>query len=171
MDTQQTKTGLKRAFKLVKVSLSIFGGIILLIIILAFSGDKKNPEVASVATPQDQIQATTSENQSSKSIPEAKPVTKKEIVSTETAKPVAGTPTEPDKATVLSILKKNASDKWKDDYEMVKYEYDQQVEAYNWVTTQTKYPEIMTKAKKKWGYDYTMVQYEYKQQVKAFEAL
>ena len=54
---------------------------------------------------------------------------------------------------------------------MVKYEYDQQVEAYDWVVAQTKYPDIMAKAKQKWGTNYQMVQYEYNQQVEAYQSL
>ena len=70
---------------------------------------------------------------------------------------------------ILTILKANASTKWGTDYEMVQYEYNNQVEAYNWVVAQTKYPDIMTKAKGKWGNDYEMVKYEYENQVEAYE--
>lgn len=70
---------------------------------------------------------------------------------------------------ILKILKANASTKWGTDYEMVQYEYNNQVEAYNWVVAQTKYPDIMAKAKSKWSNDYEMVRYEYENQVKAYE--
>jgi hypothetical protein len=54
---------------------------------------------------------------------------------------------------------------------MVKYEYDNQVKAYDWVTAQTQYPDIMAKAKQKWGNNYEMVKYEYNNQVEAFKSL
>ena len=76
-----------------------------------------------------------------------------------------------DRADMLIILKANASAKWGDNYQMVKYEYDNQVEAYDWVVSQTKYPDIMTKAKQKWGHNYQMVRYEYENQVEAYESL
>ncbi len=70
---------------------------------------------------------------------------------------------------IYSILKKNASEKWGTDYEMVQYTYNNQVEAYNWVVAQTKYPEIMAEAKNKWGNDFEMVKYNYENQVDAYE--
>jgi len=76
-----------------------------------------------------------------------------------------------ERADMLIILKANASAKWGDNYQMVKYEYDNQVEAYDWVASQTKYPNIMTKAKQKWGHNYQMVRYEYENQVEAYESL
>lgn len=86
-----------------------------------------------------------------------------------TPTPTPAPATQSDRASVLVILKSNASAKWGDNYQMVKYEYDQQVEAYDWVVAQTKYPDIMAKAKQKWGNNYQMVQYEYNQQVEAYE--
>lgn len=74
-----------------------------------------------------------------------------------------------DRTSVLAVLKSNASSKWGDNYEMVKYEYDKQVEAYDWVVAQTKYPDIMNKAKQKWVNNYEMVKYEYDKQVEAYE--
>ncbi len=74
-----------------------------------------------------------------------------------------------DRASVLVVLKANASAKWGDNYQMVKYEYDNQVEAYDWVVAQTKYPSIMAGAKQKWSNNYQMVKYEYENQVEAYE--
>lgn len=76
-----------------------------------------------------------------------------------------------DRASMLIILKANASTKWGDNYEMVKYEYDNQVKAYDWVVSQTAYPDIMAKSKQKWGNNYEMVQYEYNNQVEAYKSL
>lgn len=100
------------------------------------------------------------------------PVAKKEIpsVNQETKASTTQQPA-PDRSTILAILKTKASEKWGTDYEMVKYEYDKQVVAYDWVIAQTAYPNIMASAKKKWGYDYEMVKYEYEKQVDAFESL
>ena len=54
---------------------------------------------------------------------------------------------------------------------MVKYEYENQVEAYEWIMHQTAYPDIMERAKQEWGEDYEMVKYEYENQVEAYKAL
>lgn len=95
------------------------------------------------------------------------PTNIKNEVNTTTTKTT--TPTQTDRASILVILKERASSKWGTDYKMVQYEYNNQVEAYDWVVSQTKYPEIVTKAKSKWGNDYQMVKYEYNNQVEAYE--
>jgi uncharacterized membrane protein len=82
---------------------------------------------------------------------------------------------EPEKSTqterevILDLLKENASQKWGNDYEMVQYEYNNQVKAYDWVVSQREYPDIMTKAKQEWANDYEMVQYEYENQLEAYK--
>jgi len=68
-------------------------------------------------------------------------------------------------------IMKNAYKEWGNDYEMVKYEHEKQVGAYEWIQKQTKYPDIMKNAKQKWGDDYEMVKYEYENQVEAYESL
>ena len=68
-------------------------------------------------------------------------------------------------------IMERAKDKWYPDYEMVKYAYENQVEAYEWIMRQTAYPDIMERAKQKWGGDYEMVKYEYENQVEAYKAL
>lgn len=84
---------------------------------------------------------------------------------------------EPEKSTqterevVLDLLKENASQEWGNDYEMVQYEYNNQVKAYDWIMAQTEYPDIMNSAKQEWGDDYEMVKYEYKNQVEAYKSL
>jgi hypothetical protein len=85
--------------------------------------------------------------------------------------PVTPNPNTPDRESILNLLKTTAKAKWGDNYQMVKYEYDNQVEAYDWVVSQTAYPEIMAKAKSKCGNNYQMVKYEYENQVKAFKSL
>jgi hypothetical protein len=89
----------------------------------------------------------------------------------ETATTVNTPAPQTDRANMLVILKANASAKWGTNYEMVKYEYDNQVVAYDWVMAQTTYPDIMTKAKQKWGNNYEMVKYEYNNQVEAYKSL
>jgi len=64
-----------------------------------------------------------------------------------------------------------AKSKWQNNYEMVKYTYENQVEAYKWCLSQTAYPDIMARAKQKWGGDYEMIKYEYENQVEAYKAL
>jgi hypothetical protein len=70
---------------------------------------------------------------------------------------------------IYSVLKENAKQKWGNDYEMVQYSYNNQVEAYNWVLAQTEHPDIMAKAINKWGNDFEMVKYNYENQVEAYE--
>jgi len=93
------------------------------------------------------------------------PVTTQAPIPTPTPTPAPQT----DRASMLVILKANATTKWGDNYQMVKYEYDNQVEAYDWVVAQTKYPAIMTGAKQKWDNNFQMVKYEYENQVEAYE--
>ena len=84
--------------------------------------------------------------------------------------PEASTPTlEIDREDMIEIFKANALAKWGDDYQMVDYEVGKQTEAYDWVVKQTKYPEIMERAKSKWQNDYEMVKYTYENQVEAYE--
>ena len=57
---------------------------------------------------------------------------------------------------------KNAYIEWGMDYEMVKYEYENQVEAYEWLKkNKNKNPEEFIRASSKWGNNYEMVKYEY----------
>jgi len=77
----------------------------------------------------------------------------------------------PSRTEIIDLLKKNALEKWKTDYEMVNYEVNKQTDAYDWIIKQTEYPDIMKKAKQKWGNDYEMVQYEYEKQIESYKAL
>lgn len=103
--------------------------------------------------------------------PTASIPTKTEInpISTTAQAPTPTPAPQTDRASVLMILKTNASTEWGDNYQMVKYEYDNQVEAYDWVVAQTKYSDIMMGAKQDWGNNYQMVKYEYENQVEAYE--
>ncbi len=72
-----------------------------------------------------------------------------------------------------------AEKKWPNDYEMQKYEIDQQTEAYNWVITassatgvpQGVYNQIKTSAVNQWPDQYDMQKYEIEKQVKAYTDL
>lgn len=107
---------------------------------------------------------TKKNEEESKSVETVVTTPKKELIS-ETSIPEKQT----DRDATLTILKANASSKWNTDYQMVQYEYNNQVEAYDWVIAQTKYPDILTKAKTKWDDDFQMVKYEYNNQVEAHE--
>ncbi len=72
---------------------------------------------------------------------------------------------------IIAILKTNAEKEWGTNYQMVKYEYENQAQAYEWVSQQTAYPNIMSSAKKEWGTNYQMVKYEYENQVEAYQSL
>lgn len=143
------------------------------------------PEVAKIA-PTTQASANTPiTNEQVKSAPVEKPkvvqqvapVTPKATQDTSvkatqptiTAPITAPVQQQSDRANVLVKLKADASAKWGNDYQMVQYQYNNQTEAYDWVMSQTKYPDIMAKAKSKWGYDYQMVKYQYNNQVEAYE--
>ena len=108
--------------------------------------------------------------------PPEQPVPTPEPESTE-SEPTPTSPSEPtpetktDREAMIEILKANAKAEWGDDYEMVKYTVDNQIEAYEWIMRQTAYPDIMERAKQKWGGDYEMVKYEYENQVEAYKAL
>jgi hypothetical protein len=92
-------------------------------------------------------------------------------VNTEAKPVVVNSGLNTDRVSVLATVKTNASSKWSDNYSMVKYEIDRQMEAYDWLIKQTKYPEIMKKAVIKWEDNYTMIKYEYERQVKAYESI
>ncbi|MBM2820550.1 MAG: hypothetical protein HW405_310 [Candidatus Berkelbacteria bacterium] len=76
-----------------------------------------------------------------------------------------------DRGQVLEVIKANAQREWGDDYRMVKYEIDNQTEAYDWLIRQTEYLDIMVRAEREWGDDYRMVKYEYENQVEAYKAI
>ncbi len=71
---------------------------------------------------------------------------------------------------VLEILQINAEKKWRSDPARANLEYDNQVQAYEWVIKQTKYLDLMNKAKREWKHDYVMVKWKYDKLVEAHEA-
>jgi len=49
---------------------------------------------------------------------------------------------------------------------MVKYEYEKQVAAYEWLQkNKNRNPEAFNRASNKWGNDYVMVKYEYEKEI------
>ncbi len=70
---------------------------------------------------------------------------------------------------MIEIFKANALAEWGGDYEMVNYTVKNQTQAYDWVVSQTAYPDIMERAKQEWQNDYEMVKYTYENQVEAYE--
>ncbi|TXH00282.1 MAG: hypothetical protein E6R05_07320 [Candidatus Moraniibacteriota bacterium] len=80
-------------------------------------------------------------------------------------------PTWPDRPTAEATVKAKAMKEWSDDYRMVEYEFNLQMEAYSWLIQQTQYPDIMKRAQREWGDDYRMVKYEYENQVKSYQAI
>jgi peptidoglycan hydrolase-like protein with peptidoglycan-binding domain len=91
------------------------------------------------------------------------------VAPTPAATPAPASTSQPDRASVLATLKANASAKWGADYQMVQYEYNTEIQAYDQVESQTAFPDIMAAAKSKWGDDYSMVEYEYTNQVAAYQ--
>ncbi len=102
---------------------------------------------------------------------EEKPQSNQPIIEQTSSDPEPEPETKTDRNKMIEIFKADALAKWGDDYQMVNYEVGEQTEAYDWIVIQTKYPEIMTRAKQKWGNDYGMVKYEYEEQVEAYESL
>jgi ssDNA-binding Zn-finger/Zn-ribbon topoisomerase 1 len=92
-----------------------------------------------------------------------------EVVATEEEKTIESILKDRDSA--IEIIEENASEKWGDDYDMVRYEIDKQTEAYDWIINNAKYLNILENASEKWGDDYDMVKYEYEKQSKAYESL
>ena len=76
--------------------------------------------------------------------------------------------TNTDREKMIDIFKANALKKWVNDSRMVNYEVKKQTEAYDWIIKQTKYPDIIERAKQEWANDYAMVKYEYEKQSEAY---
>lgn len=77
----------------------------------------------------------------------------------------------PVRAEAEKIARAYADKEWGTDYEMVKYTFDNQMEAYDWLVSQTEHRDIMEGAIREWGTDYEMVKYTYNNQVEAYNSL
>lgn len=81
--------------------------------------------------------------------------------------------------TITDSIHDFAEKKWPNDYEMQKYEIDKQIEAYNWLSSNSSYSgvpqdiydQIKSSAADKWADDYEMRQYEVKKQSDAYISL
>jgi len=171
MDTQEAP---KKPFWKRKVFIYAVG-IFFVASIINSALDGSEEQAKQAAVQPEQIEQVAESKSPAPAVEKAKtntaPSTKTEVKAT-SATTQAPTPTsapQTDRASVLAILKANASAEWGSDFQMVQYEYNNQVEAYDWVVAQTKYPAIMVEAKDEWGNDYQMVKYEYGNQVEAYE--
>lgn len=78
-----------------------------------------------------------------------------------------------------AVIKGEAQEEWGTDYDMVKYEYDKQLEAYELVMAVVNHPDLegtinevlMEEALNDWGLDFDMVMYEYDKQLEAWQEL
>jgi len=78
-----------------------------------------------------------------------------------------------------TVIKGKAQEEWGTDYNMVKYEYDKQLEAYVLVMEIVNHPDLegtvnevlMDEALNEWGLDFNMVMYEYDKQLEAWKEL
>jgi len=73
-----------------------------------------------------------------------------------------------DREKMIETFKTNALIEWGNNFEMINYEVKIQTEAYDWIIKQTKYPDIIERAKHEWVSDYVMVKYEYEIQSEAY---
>lgn len=80
-------------------------------------------------------------------------------------------PSWPDRPTAEATVKAKAMKEWGDDYRMVEYEFNLQMEAYSWLINQSQYHDIMKRAQREWGDDYRMIKYEYENQVESYQSL
>jgi hypothetical protein len=80
---------------------------------------------------------------------------------------------------IKAAIKSQAQEDWGSDYDMVKYEYDKQLEAYEKIMYIVNHSGLagtideilMEDALNKWGLDFDMVMYEYDKQLEAWQEL
>ena len=97
---------------------------------------------------------------------DSKPQTKAVLPST--TEPIPALETNIDREKMIETFKTNALIECGNNFEMINYEVKIQTEAYDWVIKQTKYPDIIERAKQEWVNDYVMVKYEYEIQAEAY---
>ena len=73
-----------------------------------------------------------------------------------------------DSDAAQEVIKEQATEDWEDDFEMVKYQIDNQTAAYNWLIKVEDHIDLLKLAKEKWDTDYEMIKYEYENQVAAY---
>jgi len=72
------------------------------------------------------------------------------------------------KEEILLILEENSQKEHPNNPAKARLEYENQVEAYDWVLNVQEYPEILEKARLEWGHNYIMVKWQYEKDVKAY---
>jgi len=85
-----------------------------------------------------------------------------------TTEPMPALKTNIDREKMIETFKTNALIEWGNNFEMINYEVKIQTEAYDWVIKQTKYPDIIERARQEWVNDYVMVKYEYEIESEAY---
>ena len=85
-----------------------------------------------------------------------------------TTEPMPALKTNIDREKLIETFKTNALIEWGNNFEMINYEVKIQTEAYDWVIKQTKYPDIIKRARQEWVNDYVMVKYEYEIESEAY---
>jgi len=85
-----------------------------------------------------------------------------------TTKPMPAFETNIDREKMIETFKTNALIEWGNNFEMINYEVKIQTEAYDWIIKQTKYPDIIERARQEWVNDYVMVKYEYEIESEAY---
>ena len=85
-----------------------------------------------------------------------------------TTEPMPALETNIDREKMIETFKTNALIEWGNNFEMINYEVKIQTEAYDWVIKQTKYPDIIERARQEWVNDYVMVKYEYEIESEAY---
>ena len=85
-----------------------------------------------------------------------------------TTGPMPALETNINREKLIETFKTNALIEWGNNFEMINYEVKIQTEAYDWVIKQTKYPDIIERARQEWVNDYVMVKYEYEIESEAY---
>ena len=168
---------IKREITRKKIGL-IFGVALIVFLILTGATHEPKERVAQPTEPQPEKTIEIKE-MTEKEVLDVEPTPTPELTSAPAPKPEPKPELEPepepepetktDRDKMIEIFKAEALAKWGDDYAMVKWEINKQTEAYDWVIKQTKYTDIVERAKQKWGNDYAMVKWEYEKQAGAYE--
>ncbi|MFC1726906.1 hypothetical protein ACFL0Y_00065 [Patescibacteria group bacterium] len=162
---EKKREGTKKA-KGCLILVGLFLGLFLIIGVFGNDDSKKSDSSKLTPTPVKEVEVTAT----------VKPEEKIEEKTTEAPTPTikiqqTGASLLPSREEAKDIVKADAENKWEDDYSMVRYEIDEQMESFDWLAKQNTHLDIMKSAMQKWENDYGMVKYEYENQVEAYESL
>ena len=154
----------------------IIGGTVSLLIVVGSVSDSQESAIQTAQQAQQEVIENTYNTPTIEEEFKTKPTTQVEN-KTVVNEPVTSPPTEYIPITtsvsgrdeIIAILKTNAEKEWGTNYEMVRYELDNQIASYDWVVQQNQYPTLMANAKNEWGHNYEMVKYEYENQSDAYK--